>query len=322
MRNQTSNSQSSRNVSAEPDFSKLGKSKRLAKQNKDYLELFSIVEKSRQGLIGEQARLKSKPGKESAKLLLRQLDLIFHIVSLPYLILITMEGYAKGYVKGQMSVFKEVFLGVKSNPEITENEFEKVAKETMQRFFALDVSGQLSRPWLFATTLYIWTAYECLAGDLWAASLNHATKLGHRVLNSLSGEDGEHTGLSRRHIDVGLAARHGFDLRKSLGSILKPKFNFSDFDGIQTAYQQAFGTCGALSDQYRKTLKELEEVRHLIVHRGGVADAKFVKVTKMKIKPNKTLSLQLPQVGLYMMSATMGCVSLLHVVDEWFIENK
>jgi hypothetical protein len=48
------------------DFAKIGKSKRLAKQNKDYLDLLSIVEKSRFGFVAEQASLKSKPAKDAA----------------------------------------------------------------------------------------------------------------------------------------------------------------------------------------------------------------------------------------------------------------
>lgn len=78
------------------DFSKIGKSKRLTKQTKAYLDLLSIVEKSRRGFVVEQTRLKSKPAKDAARQLLRQLDLIFHMVQLPYAILIMMEGYATG----------------------------------------------------------------------------------------------------------------------------------------------------------------------------------------------------------------------------------
>jgi hypothetical protein len=299
------------------DLSKVGRSRRLAKQNKEYLDLLSIVDKARRGFVGEQARLKSKTAKESAKQLLRQLDLIFHLVFLPYVILTMMEGYASGYAEGLLSAFK----GTERIQEKSKKASEKRVKITMQCFFALDVSGSLSRPWLFAVTLYVWTAFECLAGDLWATSLNHATFLGHRVLNSTSSEDTEKSGLSKRHIDVGLAARHGFDLRRSLGTILKSKFDFSGFDGIEAAYKQAFGTCGDL-EKYIDTLKELEQVRHLIVHRGGVADGKFVKATKLKAKPDKMLSLKLSRVGSYMVSVTLSCVALLHVVDEWFAAQQ
>lgn len=294
------------------DLSKVGKSKRLAKQNKNYLDLLSIVTRSRYGFVAEQARLKSEPAKNAATQILRQLDLIIHMVQLPYVILMMMEGYKSGWEQA----FKVVLRGPKPNQGDRKKRFEKCAKSAMQQFFAIDVSGSLSRPWLFAVTLYIWTAFECLATDLWATSLNRATPLGHRILSSISGEDAEKSGLSRRHIEVGLAARYGFDLRRHLGTILKSKFDFRSCDGIQSAYKQAFGNCGKPPEW--ATLKELEQVRHLIVHRGGVVDSKFAKVTNLRVRPDRTLSLTLPQVGGYMMSVTLACADLLKIVDEWF----
>lgn len=293
------------------DLSKVGKSRRLAKQNKDYLSLLSVVHKSRVGFEAEQATLKSKPAREAAKQLVRQLDLILNMVLLPYKILAMMEGYAAGYERGLLIAF-----GREPDEKERLRTFKKMSKRTMQRFFALDVSGSLSRPWLFAITVYIWTAFECLAGDLWESAINHTTKLAHRTLNSLPTEYPEQPGISRRQIDVGLAARHGFDLRRCLGTVLKPKFDFTKFGGITAAYTQTFGTCGDL-EKYCK-LKELEQVRHLIVHRGGVADEKFLKLTKVKAKKNAPLPLPLSQIGEYMMTVTLGCLALLKVVDDYF----
>lgn len=298
------------------DLSQIGKSKRLAKRNKDYLDLLSIVTRAREGFVIEQTRLNSKPAKESAKQLLGQLDLIYHMVSLPHATLMLMEGEA--YFK-QASLDK-VLLDL--SEEEKRKAFEKRYASTMQRFFAIDVTGSLSRPWLFAITVYIWTAFECLAGDLWVASLNHATKLGQRILSSIPHDDAEKFGLSRRHIDVGLAARYGFDLRRSLGTVLRSKFDFSSVDGIEVAYKQAFGIVSPLHETDCATLSELEQVRHLIVHRGGVADDKFLKLTKLKVRRAKILSLALSQVGDYMAGMTLGCVGLLKIVDKWFEEQK
>jgi hypothetical protein len=239
------------------------------------------------------------------------------MVELPYLSLITMHAYSEG----RISVYERRLYGIQRGPEERKKLFEKISKDTMQHFFALDVSGELSRPWLFAVTVYIWTAFECLAGDLWASSLNHATALAHKILASIPNEDSEKSGLSRRHIEVGLAARYGFDLRRRLGTVLKAKFDFSSIDGIQAAYKQAFGTCGGL-EGFHDVLMELEQVRHLIVHRGGVADAKFAKITKLKVKPEAKFSLKLSKVGLYMMSVTLGSVALLNIVDDWFAAQK
>ncbi len=81
-----------------------------------------------------------------------------------------------------------------------------------------------------------WTAFECLAADLWAASLNeYPQPLAQAALGSLDPQDtGELTG---KQISVGLAARYGFDLRHCLGTLLKPKFDFTSVKGIQKAYK-------------------------------------------------------------------------------------
>jgi len=63
-------------------------------------------------------------------------------------------------------------------------------------------------------------------------------------------------------------------------------------------------------------------VRHLIVHRGGVADTKFVKNTNVKARIGTTLSLSLSQVAHYMMAVTLGCVDLLTTVDGWFASQN
>jgi hypothetical protein len=227
-----------------------------------------------------------------------------------------MEGFAEGKMLG----FLEGLTGIKANLDESRKKFEKQFKETMRRFFALDASGSLSRPWLYAVTVYVWLAFECLAEDLWTSSLNQETKLGHQALNSIPNEDKDSSGLSRRQIDVGLAARDGFDLRKSLGTILKSKFDFGKFDGVRSAYKQVFKTYGEL-DNFPH-LRELEQVRHLIVHRGGVADDRFIRLTKIKARPGKPLSLTTTQVANYMISVTLGCASLLKIVDEWFTEEE
>jgi hypothetical protein len=301
---------SSRAESKTIDF-RVGKSRKRARQNKGYLELLSVVSKSRAGLKAQQAMLTSKPAKHAANLLDRQLDLIFHMVFMPYMILMAMEGYAEG----KWSVAEEV-LGITSSPKEERKRFQKISRTTMERFFALDAGGSLSRPWLSATTVYMWTAFECLAGDLWTSSLDQSTTLGHQVLGTISGDDPENTGLSRRRIDVGLAARYGFDLRRKLGTILRPKFDFTSVEGVQSAYKKAFGTCGEL-EKY-SSLKDLEQVRHLIVHRGGIADDQFMKVAKVKGKPGRPLFLTMEKVTSYMVGVTLGCVALLKVVDEWF----
>ena len=239
---------------------------------------------------------------------------------MPHLLLIRMEGRLDALMDGfLLAVGKDV-----SKRKAEERKrFEKQTRETMRVFFSMDsaMQGRLAGPWLFAIAVYTWTAFECLAGDLWANSLNQGTTaLAQRVLSSLPSEaDG--SGLSRRQIEVGLAARYNFDLRRSLGTILRPKFDFTSFDGIASAFEQAFGRCEALQKREGR-LKELEQVRHLIVHRGGIVDDKFLKISKLKVRRNTALRLSVGQVRDYIISMTLACVALLHSVDGWFTSQQ
>jgi len=238
---------------------------------------------------------------------------------MPHLLLVAMEGRVEG--------LKDAFSGIlgqdANKRELKKRKlFEAGSKQTMRHFFSLDtyMRGGLSGPWLFAITVYTWTTFECLAGDLWANSLNQGTTLAQKVLTSLPNEtDG--SGLSRRHIEVGLAAKHNFDLRRSLGTVLRPKFDFTSFDGISSAFEQAFGRCEELQE-LESSLKELEQVRHLIVHRGGIVDDKFLKISKLKVRRNTALRLSVGQVRDYIISMTLGCVALLHSVDGWFTSQQ
>ena len=117
-----------------------------------------------------------------------------------------------------------------------------------------------------------WTALECLATDLWVTSLNEEpTTLAQTAISSLDAQEpGE---LTSRHIPVGLAARHGFDLRRCLGTVLKSKFDFTGVSGIQKAYK-----IFVPNDEFiqkvlaQPELGELEATRHVIVHRAGRVD--------------------------------------------------
>jgi hypothetical protein len=117
-----------------------------------------------------------------------------------------------------------------------------------------------------------------------------------------------------------LAAKYNFDLRGCLGSVLKSKFDFTSFDGIAEAYLKAFGECKELQE-LGKDLKRLEQVRHLIVHRGGLVDEKFVYLTKMKVRPDTVLFIRVEEVRDYMLATTLGSLALLRTVDNWFVSQ-
>jgi len=134
-----------------------------------------------------------------------------------------------------------------------------------------------------------WTAFECLAGDLWVGALNENPRpLAQMAITTLSRDDDE---VNPKQISVGLAAKYGFDLRHCLGSILKSRFDFTSVSGIRKAYK-VFGEDAYLNETLESpTLLKLEITRHLIVHRGGVVDEEYRKRSKIDAELGHPLTL-------------------------------
>ena len=181
------------------------------------------------------------------------------------------------------------------------------------------------RTLLTSATAGAWTAVECLATDVWVASLNaRPMSLAMRaVAAEASGELID--GLSGKQISVGLLAKHGFDLRACMGTVLKPKFDLTSLSKIKKAYVAAFEKDKALDealDGYDLDL--LEASRHLIVHRGGLVDEEFQKRVRnvgVAHPVGALLPLDGPMVGRLANAAIAAGCRLLVFVDEWLVKN-
>ena len=84
------------------------------------------------------------------------------------------------------------------------------------------------RALLTSATTGAWTAVECLAADVWVASLNaRPMSLATRaVAAEATGEQID--GLSGKQITLALLGKYGFDLRACMGTVLKPKFDLTN----------------------------------------------------------------------------------------------
>ncbi len=152
---------------------------------------------------------------------------------------------------------------LKGNPELP--------RRVQFKLGHLLTSSSLERPLgsiLKLSVVSLWTAAECLAKDAWEIALNELpVPLGQRAFSALS-ENSEPDGISKRHVEVGLLARHGFDLRGKLGTLLAEKFDFTSASGIQKAYKAAFGAEAEplVHAITQHKLEEVEWVRNLISH--------------------------------------------------------
>jgi hypothetical protein len=206
--------------------------------------------------------------------------------------------------------------------EEAQKEFRKHLWETANRQIATllkdkHVASAL-RSLTLARVVLGWTAFECLAIDGWETALNEsAVGLGQPAFKHVSIESGTDEGITARHVPVGLLAKHGFDLRKKLGTVLRTKFDFTSVAGIRQAYKAAFGDQDTLArilgDQ---KLTHLEGARHLIVHRGGLVDEEFVRRTDSTFPIGQAIPLDNEEIAsLLDAMMTAGC-RLLTFVDE------
>jgi hypothetical protein len=299
----------------------------IAQRIKEFNELLAVLSQAKTGMEEVQQRLKSKCAKKAAGRFVQQIDLTLSMVLLPYEIVMYLEGYKSGFVEAFQVVLESVVPAGQprdgsSRPKKTEQErraeMEEGARTAMSHFFGLEQNRKdtLVRPWLFAVVVYIWTAFECVAVDLWESALNeNALPAAQRVLSSLPKDGTEDDGLSGQHVRVGLAAKYGFDLRRCMGTLLKSKFDFTSVDGIVKAYTRAFETCDALNS-LEGQLKELEQTRNLIVHRGGIVDEKFLSLAKVRARRGAMLRVELPQVASYVRATILGAAGLLEMVDK------
>jgi len=99
-----------------------------------------------------------------------------------------------------------------------------------------------------------------------------------------------------------------------MGTLLRPKFDFTSADGIVKAYTKAFGESVELAS-FRADLQELEQIRNLIVHRGGIVDDKFLSRTGIKERRGSAFTVNLPRVALYVQVITLATTALLNLVD-------
>jgi hypothetical protein len=167
-----------------------------------------------------------------------------------------------------------------------------------------------------------WTALECVATDLWVTALNEEPMtLAQTAISSLEGQ--EPGDLTSKQIPVGLAARHGFDLRRCLGTVLKSKFDFTGVSGIQRAYKVFIPNDEFIEKVLAQPeLGELEATRHVIVHRAGRVDEEFLRRTNSSLPVGTVLTFNNEQSARFSYVSSQAGTGLLAFVNDWLARKK
>jgi hypothetical protein len=130
------------------------------------------------------------------------------------------------------------------------------------------------------------SALEMLSRDLFESVLNtNPTKLKNIMC--------EPTARQRLQSKFTLdeLATHSFDLSSSLGTLLSSQQDFSDLRTIKATILPALNADAALAAALGdKTLWVLCQQRHLIVHRRGVIDSRYLEATGEQLPIGSRLS--------------------------------
>jgi hypothetical protein len=187
------------------------------------------------------------------------------------------------------------------------------------------------RATVYSTLSGAWTAFECLAKDTWITLLN--THPSFFAQNAFRGLDKNEEGLTKRTVPVGLLSRYGFNVSNRLGDLLEDRFDFTSVRGTCNAYRAIFGKDLDLAKLVRRKyclkhrrranqLERLEAIRHVVVHRGGVVDERFVERFGGTQKSGDLLRLEALEFETVVNSTIVSGCRLLHSVDMWLTKNR
>jgi hypothetical protein len=249
-----------------------------------------------------------------------------HSVGFTIRALTKVEGYRK-FEAPQSAVHTEVkrlWHEALEEGDLRKTLVEEATQELNEALKEAGISDSV-RVLLTSSASATWTAFECLATDLWVASLDaRPGSLAQRAIKSLEGGE-QPDGISCKGIAVWQLAKHGFDLRDCMGRVLKPKFDLTSLSNIKEAYFAAFQERKQLDEVFStQDLNLLEASRHVIVHRAGVVDDEFAKRTKamgIDWPIGALLPLEGKVVSRFANAAVGAGCELLSFVDGWLTAN-
>jgi hypothetical protein len=178
-----------------------------------------------------------------------------------------------------------------------------------------------------ALSINAWTTFEATATDLWIAAVNaRPTKLGGNVAGSKDrGPAGIEPGKS---VPFDQLMRRGFDISKHVGDILADRFTFTNFSELKRAYDAAFGKGSSISNIVNDPKLHLaSQIRHVLVHRGGIVDDDFLRKTSGRqeiasARIGQTIPLDGKLVAMLVDDTARLSVKLFEEVFYWLRDNS
>lgn len=234
-----------------------------------------------------------------------------------------------------MELDRQAFL---TNPEGWRKHFEDVLIEMGTRtvnFAARGGAGSGLSAILASCVMSSWTAFETMAADLWEEAINtHPNNLaalkGTRKKGAEKDDDDEIEDASKNSQSIGLhlLQRYHYDLRSSMGSVLRSIQRFDRLAGAREAYAQAFYKSyddidAALND---RCIDALNATRNLLVHRAGLVDDQYLRKCRYLNIPQAALGEEIVLDGEIVFNLVSPVIEtsfkLMSAVDHWVLTER
>jgi hypothetical protein len=229
---------------------------------------------------------------------------------------------------------------------------EKVWKDGVEN---IDRLGKIVPEWLSeaidavlsGVVIGAWTAFETLAGDLWEAAVNECpsplmelgahsgriTKMSatRRGIRPASSESGKNPSDESRQIPLNRIieiSKRTLNLSECMGSLLRPKFEFSVLASTREAYSAAFKCHSSEIDTILSDtiIDATNRLRNVIVHNAGIADIRYTEgiigTPAPIVDSEKKVELDGKIAQVLINPMITLCGRLLKAVDAWVQDER
>lgn len=139
---------------------------------------------------------------------------------------------------------------------------------------------------LFQAQVAGWSAFESFSREFIIEWLNRNPS----QAIDLIGDPSVQKLIGSKALSISDLSDFGFDLTRSMGNIVFSKAKFDSFHPMKKVFKILFDN-PKLQLAFGPQLYELNQNRHLIVHRRGIVDTEYLKNTGKELEPGKRLYL-------------------------------
>lgn len=170
---------------------------------------------------------------------------------------------------------------------------------------------------LYQAVVGIWSAFEILVRDEFIVLLNQYPKLAALLVNNVHSR--KYFELPKLSIDQLSDSR--YDLSTSMGTLIVGTRDFSDARTIRAAVSAISNDAKQIEALNADSLWDLNQCRHLIVHRRGVVDEKYKASTKCPLSIGERISVSPQDVEEYFLIAIQSATAVLGAIASAVSNN-